>query len=139
MAGSPSSGSGQVASINVTPLVDVMLVLLVIFIVTTEMISEDDRAIAIDLPQAASSDAIAKSPFTVVVTKEGSYIKNGAPISKDELLLSARELVGERGDDAEAIVAADKAASHEEFIKLLDLLRSEGIFRFAIQTDVTAG
>ena len=76
MAGSPSSGSGQVASINVTPLVDVMLVLLVIFIVTTEMISEDDRAIAIDLPQAASSDAITKSPFTVVVTKEGSYIKN---------------------------------------------------------------
>ena len=139
MAGSPSSNKGQVASINVTPLVDVMLVLLVIFIVTTEMISEDDRAISIDLPQAASSDAIAKSPFTVVVTKDGSYIKNGAPISKEDLLQSARTLVGEQGEAAEAIVAADKAASHEEFIKLLDLLRSEGIFRFAIQTDVTAG
>ena len=139
MAGSTSSGQGPVASINVTPLVDVMLVLLVIFIVTTEMIAEDDRAIAIDLPQASTGDAISKKPFTVVVTKEGDYIKNGAPISKEELLQSARDLVGEQGEAAEAIVAADKAASHEEFIKLLDLLRAEGIFRFAIQTDVTAG
>ena len=68
-----------------------------------------------------------------MVTKDGEYIKNGAPISKDELLASARELVGEQGDAAEAVVAADKAASHEEFIKLLDLLRAEGIVRFAIQ------
>lgn len=138
MGAETSSRKGPIAAINVTPLVDVMLVLLVIFMVTTEMIVEDDQAIAIELPTAASSDSIERPPLTVVVTKEGQYIQNGAPVTKEAIIASARELVGRLGDKAEAIVAADKAASHEDFVKLLDLLRREGIYRFAIQTDVTS-
>jgi len=139
MGADTSSRKGPIAAINVTPLVDVMLVLLVIFMVTTEMITEDDHAIAIELPTAASSDQVETPPLTVVVTKDGQYIQNGAPVTKEAIITSARELVARLGDSAEAIVAADKAASHEDFVKLLDLLRREGIYRFAIQTDVTSG
>jgi len=139
MGAETGSRKGPIAAINVTPLVDVMLVLLVIFMVTTEMITEDDHAIAIELPTAASSDKVETPPLTVVVTKDGEYIQNGAPATRESIIASARELVGRMGEGAEAIVAADKAASHEDFVKLLDLLRREGIYRFAIQTDVTSG
>ena len=138
MAGLGRTGKGPIAAINVTPLVDVVLVLLIIFMVTTEMLHEDERAIPIDLPTAAASDTKKKAaPFTVVVTKEGKYIKDGAPATEADVIEAARIHVAEKGETAEAVVAADKAASHEYFVRLLDVLRQVGISRFAIQTDVT--
>ena len=137
MAGGTKTGKGPIAAINVTPLVDVVLVLLIIFMVTTEMLNEDEKAIPIDLPAASASDNKKKaSPFTVVVTKDGKYIKDGAPSTEKEIIAAAKRLVAEKGDAAEAVVAADKASKHEQFVRLLDLLRQTGVSRFAIQTDV---
>ena len=137
MGGVTKTGKGPIAAINVTPLVDVVLVLLIIFMVTTEMMNEDEKAIPIDLPAASASDNKKKaSPFTVVVTKEGKYIKDGAPAEEKDIIEAARRLVAEKGDAAEAVVAADKASKHEQFVRLLDLLREVGVSRFAIQTDV---
>ncbi len=90
MGAETGSRKGPIAAINVTPLVDVMLVLLVIFMVTTEMITEDDHAIAIELPTAASSDKVETPPLTVVVTKDGEYIQNGAPATREAIIASAR-------------------------------------------------
>ena len=137
MAGGTKTGKGPIAAINVTPLVDVVLVLLIIFMVTTEMLNEDEKAIPIDLPTASASGTKNKAaPFTVVVTKEGKYIMDGAPSSEERIIDAARQLVAQKGEAAEAVVAADKASKHEQFVRLLDVLRSVGISRFAIQTDV---
>ncbi len=136
MAGATSNRKGPMAAINVTPLVDVVLVLLIIFMVTADMIEEEDRAIPIELPSAAASDQKKKEPFTVVVTKTGKYIKGGKPVTEAQVVAAAKELVAAKGPEAEAVVAADKAAKHEQFVKLLDILREVGISRFAIQTDV---
>ena len=137
MAGGTPTQKGPIAAINITPLVDVILVLLIIFMVTTEVIREDDKVIGIELPVAASGDSKDKlSPFTVVVTSDGRFIKDGEPVSEQAVIASARELVAVKGATAEAVVAADKAASHERFVGLLDMLRQAGIARFAIQTDV---
>ena len=137
MAGGAPSQTGPIAAINITPLVDVILVLLIIFMVTTEVISEDDKVIGIELPIAASGDnKQAAAPFTVVVTKEGGFITDGKPATEEVVIQAAREVVAKKGATAEAVVAADKAASHESFVGLLDILRQAGISRFAIQTDV---
>ena len=137
MAGGTKTGKGPIAAINVTPLVDVVLVLLIIFMVTTEMLHEDEKAIPIDLPTATASDTKTKaSPFTVVVTKDGKYIKDGAPAEEVDVIAAAKALVDRKGDAAEAVVAADKASEHKHFVRLLDILRQVGISRFAIQTDV---
>ena len=136
MAGSSPRGKGPIADINVTPLVDVILVLLIIFMVTTEVIQEDDKAIAIELPVAAASDNKQFTPYTVVVTKEGKYLQDGQPVTEEEVIATARELVATKGAEAEAVVAADQAATHQKFVRLLDVLRQAGISRFAIQTDV---
>jgi len=136
MAGTTSNRKGPIATINVTPLVDVVLVLLIIFMVTADMLKEDEHAIPIELPSAAASDQKKKEPFTVVVTQKGQYIKDGAPVTEAAVVAAAKALVAQKGPDAEAVVAADKNATHEKFVKLLDILRQVGISRFAIQTDV---
>ena len=137
MAGAAPSQKGPIAAINITPLVDVILVLLIIFMVTTEVVREDDKVIGIELPIAASSDnKQVLAPFTVVVTSDGKFIKDGEPVDEAAVIASAKQLVVQKGAAAEAVVAADKAASHERFVGLLDILRQAGISRFAIQTDV---
>lgn len=136
MAGLSSTRKGPIAAINVTPLVDVVLVLLIIFMVTTEMLHEDEQAIPIELPTASASNTKKMPPFTVVVTKDGRYIMDGVPVAEKDVIDAATALVAKKGPDAEVVVAADKAATHERFVKLLDILRQVGVSRFAIQTDV---
>jgi biopolymer transport protein ExbD len=127
-SGDPSSDGGIIAGINVTPLVDITLVLLVIFIVTAKIIVAP--ALPLDLPRAASTDQI-QMVFSVIVPLRGTVLVNGAAVPTDQALVErARAAVA---DDAEirAIIQADGGVPHRRIIHVLDLLRQGGVARVA--------
>ena len=105
------------------------------------MLAEEspDTSIPIDLPPATTGDAQdpnQKKPFAVAVDKDGRFIVAGKRLSDTELKTRIQSELSTRGAEMEVIVASDKDARHERFVRLLDLLRDQGIYRFAIQTNL---
>ena len=134
MGGTGPKRRGMIADINVTPLVDVVLVLLVVFMVTAELLNTT-QAIRVELPKASSSTPIQPTkPLKITVTAKGTYLVDGVKTAPEALVKKVRERVKLTGPKTEVVVAADKSSRHELFVELLDLLRAEGISRFAIQT-----
>jgi biopolymer transport protein TolR len=129
MAGSSGQqANGIIAGINVTPLVDVMLVLLVIFIVTAKIIVTP--AVPLDLPHAAHGDEV-QVVFSVIVPSHGAVLVDGAPLPNDEAL-AAKASVAIAGDpDLRAVIQADGDVPHRRVIHVLDQLRGAGITRVA--------
>ena len=127
-SGSGSSGSDIISGINVTPLVDITLVLLVIFIVTAKIMVAP--AIPLDLPRAAKTDEV-QMVFSVIIPIQGPVLVNGAATKEDgEVLAKVRAAVAA---DAEtrAVIQADGAVTHRAMIHVLDLLRQGGMERIA--------
>jgi len=134
MASSQGSSGGScrgkiISEINVTPLVDIMLVLLIIFMVTTTYIVRD--SIEVKLPEAATGEAKKVSMLAVTIDKEGQLALNGRPATEPEIRRFIR-LETQRGKKMEAVIAADRAARHGRVVRVIDLLRGEGVIKFAI-------
>src|SRR5271157_3320071 len=101
---------GGIVGINVTPMVDIMLVLLVIMMVSSLYIVS--RALKVELPKSASSDESSQSPVTVTLTKDAKVYLNGELITGDEAL-SARFLQARAGGaEPNLVVSADAEALH---------------------------
>jgi biopolymer transport protein ExbD len=129
-ASSPSSDE-SITGINVTPLVDVVLVLLVVLMVTATYLAS--RAIPVDLPAGKTGEANA-APLTVSLSKTGALYVDGVPASEQELrerLIAARRSTPE----LRAVIAADGAVPHRRVVGVIDLLRQEHVDRFAINVD----
>jgi len=118
--------------INVTPLVDITLVLLIIFMVTASYIVKE--TIEVELPRAAHGGETVQKTFALLVTREGKAFLNGVPVDDDGIV---REVQGARarGEDVQAIVGADKNATHGSVTHLLDVLKGAGVTKFAIQIE----
>jgi biopolymer transport protein TolR len=115
--------------INVTPLVDVMLVLLVIFMVASIYIVKD--AIEVELPKAASAGETLDTTLAIVIDREGRLYLNGRP-AEDEIIAQACAAAAAKDQNAQAIIAADQNVKHGDVIRVIDLVRSNGLVRFAI-------
>lgn len=144
MAGSASSGDddGMIADINVTPLVDIMLCLLVIFMVTTSYVVAD--SLKLDLPEASTGGST--EPSTVMIAyaideASGARILhlNGEKSDEASLRAHIKKAIAEGKKDIQAVIAADKKVSHGEVIHLIDLVKQEGIIKFALNIESTAG
>jgi biopolymer transport protein ExbD len=131
MHASSSSSDESITGINVTPLVDVVLVLLVVLMVTATYLAS--RSIPVDLPSGKTGEATT-APLTVSLTKTGALYVDGVPSSEAEL---REKLVVARRSDPElrAVIAADGAVPHRRVIGIIDLLRQEHVERFAINVD----
>ena len=133
-----AGGGGQdndedgITGINVTPLVDVTLVLLIIFMVTASYIVKE--TIEIQLPRAAHGGETVKTTFALVLTKEGKVFLNGVE-ADDAGLVRAVEETRRKGEEVQAIVGADKAATHGSVTHVLDVLKGAGVTKFAIQIE----
>lgn len=132
MAAAQGDDEDAITSINVTPLVDITLVLLIIFMMTASYIVTP--AIKVELPKAASSDSVVQSMLALVLTREGDLFLNNTKTSDDELRAFIRKSRGE-GKDLEAIIAADASVRHGRVVGLIDLIKGEGIVKFAINTE----
>lgn len=135
MAGSAKSGGdeeGLVTDINVTPLVDIMLCLLVIFMVTTTYVVAD--SIKVDLPRAATGDSTTPSTVAIVYNRERKLFLNGGETTEEELRKKLREEVA-LNKDLQAIIGADRSVTHGEVIHLIDIVKLEGVTKFALNIE----
>ncbi len=121
-----------IAGINVTPLVDITLVLLIIFMVTASYIVSP--SIKVDLPQAGSGGEQQRTSLALTLTAQGALFLNGAP-SSDAALGQYVAGVLPRTPDLQAVIAADRAVPHGAVVHLIDVVRRAGVRRFAINVD----
>jgi len=132
LAASKNDDEYQITNINVTPLVDIMLVMLIIFLVTATYIVKE--AIRIDLPTAASSGESTGRTLQLVITKDGKTHVDGAEADDAAVLRKIRSLPGPRGE-LQAVISADRDARHGAVVHALDLLKGEGVTKLAIEVE----
>jgi biopolymer transport protein TolR len=125
---SSSSQNGMIVGINVTPLVDITLVLLIIFIVTAKLVVTP--AVPMDLPRAIQSEAV-QTVFSVVVPLRKPIVVNGQSIDGDETLPASARAAVHADKDVRAVIQADGDVSHRRVIHVLDVLKSAGINKIA--------
>jgi biopolymer transport protein ExbD len=129
---SGSEGDELISEINVTPLVDIVLVLLIIFMVTATYIVRE--AIPVDLPRAAHAGEATGSALAVVVTRDGTVYVDGVARTERELADRAREVVA-RDREARAVISADRASLHGAVVRVIDVVKGAGVSRFAINIE----
>lgn len=122
----------MISGINVTPLVDVVLVLLVILMMTAPVIYQS--AIKVQLPKAKSGESGEKSPLNFSITREGVVHWGKDAVGWDELGRRLAALGAKAGEES-AIISADQATPHGIVIQLMDALRQAGLTRFALNVD----
>ncbi len=134
MAGDVSAGEdgGPISAINVTPFVDVVLVLLVIFMLTAPLLVKD--SILIKLPKAKSTDQKSAATFGLAVTRNGQFLLNGKTISPEDLILET-QTAAKKDPEMQAIISADTDARHGDVVRAIDIVKSAGLTRFAIQIE----
>ena len=125
----------MITDINVTPLVDITLVLLIIFMVTTTYIV--NPSIKVELPKAASGTEQTRTTLALTLTKEGVLYLNGDP-SDDAGVVRAIAADLPKNPDLQAIIAADKVVPHGQVVHLIDLVKRAGVRKFAINVDSAA-
>jgi biopolymer transport protein ExbD len=118
------------SEINVTPLVDVMLVLLIIFMVAAPMMT---RGIDVDLPQTSSAAPVDEQRVEVSLDREGQLWLGDRPVHPDLLGSEMRRLARMRPDSG-VFLRADARAAYGNVLKVMDLIRASGIERIAMVT-----
>jgi biopolymer transport protein ExbD len=125
-AASPSNG--PIVGINVTPLVDIALVLLIIFIVTAKLVVTP--AVPLDLPQARKAEEV-QTILSILVTPTGELLANGAKVADETGLGSLARDHLRRDPQLRVVISADGGVAHRKVIAVLDALRVAGVTRVA--------
>ncbi|MFY9549517.1 MAG: ExbD/TolR family protein [Thermoanaerobaculia bacterium] len=125
----------HLADINVTPLVDVMLVLLIIFIVTAPMLH---TGISVALPKTATTNLRSnpEDPIVLSISKDGLYYINETPVARGLLRERLRAILRGRREKA-VLLKADRGLSYGTVIETLDLLNRMGIESLGLMTDAS--
>lgn len=134
MAGRISnSDDDSIVDINITPFVDVVLVLLVIFMVTAHFIV--NRGVQLQLPKAASAAKIKQQKNLMVsITKDEKLMLNGHPCVLDDITAAAKE-AGVDQNEVVVTLSADKGVVYDSVIHVMDQLRLVGVSNFALQLE----
>lgn len=131
MAASTQNDDEIITGINITPLVDIILVVLIIFIVTASFVLRNN--IPVELPRAASGQESNGGPLNLAIDKSGALFVNGKPSTMDELP-AAIAAAKERQPKVSAFIAADVQAQYGAFARVVDRLRVEGVSDIALDT-----
>lgn len=119
---------GQIAGINVTPLVDITLVLLIIFMVTARIIVS--QSLPMDLPKAAQGQQI-QLVFGVELHANGDILVDGKKLPNDEAIFPLAKEANAKQQDLRAVIRADTAVQHGRVIRILDLMKQAGVSKIA--------
>ena len=123
------------SDINITPLVDIMLVLLITFMLVSTLV--DFSAINVELPKAATGEDAKIESIAVVVTKAGQYFVAGNPVNSFDELKETLKSKKEQNPRIQTIISADKNVSHGHVVKIIDLVRKLDISKFAISVELS--
>jgi biopolymer transport protein ExbD len=123
-----------ITGINVTPLVDITLVLLIIFMVTARFISEP--SLGVNLPKASASATTQQEDKRVYLTlnTQKQIFLNNAPVNEQELAAKIQQLLKEK-PDLSLVLRADKDVSHGDVMRVLDIVREQGVTQFGIAVE----
>jgi biopolymer transport protein ExbD len=127
----PNGGGNMIEGINVTPLVDIMLVLLIIVMVTAQFTSSS--AVPMDLPQASESEEV-QTVFAVTVPADGELQVDGEAIERSALEGRASAALDET-PDLRAVIQADGAVPHRRVMDVMDELRAAGLTKVAFAAE----
>lgn len=122
-------GRSPIVGINVTPMVDVVLVLLVIMMVSANDIVS--QALKVELPKAGSADGGASSLAVVTIAADGALRFNDEPVVEDALIPRLAAAFAEN-PEVNLVISADKAAAHGAVVRVMDLAKAQGIVQIAI-------
>lgn len=135
MAGGASESDDAITGINVTPLVDIVLVLLIIFMVTAKLIV--NKSVPLDLPKAAKGTDI-QTVFSIVLAADNSTMVDSKAVSNDDAIFALAKKAREGNPELRAVIKADAAVSHGRVIHVLDLLKQADVNRIAFGVQPTA-
>lgn len=128
MAGSDPQGDGLIVGINMTPMVDIMLVLLIIFIVTAKIIVTP--AVSMDLPAASQTEEV-QVVLSIIVPERGATLVDGESVDGAADLTRRAGEARARNPEVRAVIHADGAVPHRRVIATIDALKQAGLVRVA--------
>jgi biopolymer transport protein ExbD len=118
----------EIVGINVTPLVDVVLVLLVVLMVTSGYIAA--KSIPVDLPNAATGESVSKT-LALSIDQHGAMFLDGQALPAEVIQTKIRA-AKKAQPGVRAVIAADGRARHHHVVRVIDLLRKEHVTEFAL-------
>jgi biopolymer transport protein ExbD len=122
-----------ISEINITPFVDIILVVLIIFMVTATTIVES--SIKVELPEAATGEGSEETSLGLMLQANGGILLDGQPVTAEGLRDALRAARAVPGAQVECLIAADKGVAWGRMVWLLDLIRSEKIGKYQFQID----
>jgi biopolymer transport protein ExbD len=127
-------GKGAVSDINVTPMVDIMLVLLIIFMVITPMLTKDHP---VDMTQSEyprdMADADKEDAVVIAITRDGKYFIGSNPINLDEITVKVKDMLANR-EPKTVYLRGDARAKYGDVVKVVDNVRAAGIEQLGLLT-----
>lgn len=132
---SNNSSPGMLSEINVTPFVDIALVLLVVLMVSSVQIVK--ASMAVELPKAASAGETVNSTLNIVIKLDGEKLLDGQPTTDAAIAAKVR---AERAKNpkVQAVIAADKGVVYDSVISIIDLVKQNGVTSFALNIERVA-
>ena len=130
MAAATTNDEEIISSINITPLVDIFLVLLIIFMITSSVI--DQREIALQVPKAANAGQQAPKASGLVVDKEGNTYLDGQKLDTASIAAVLRAAVA-RDPEHQVLIGADRELQYQNVVDVIDLVRGAGITKYALK------
>jgi biopolymer transport protein ExbD len=128
MGGGAQDSEDTITGINVTPLVDIVLVLLIIFMVTAKLIVS--KSVPLDLPKAATGSDI-QTVFSVVLAADGTTQVDSKTVPGDDTILGLARVAHDKNPELRAVIKADTTVPHGRVIHVLDLLKQAQVAKIA--------
>jgi biopolymer transport protein ExbD len=122
---------GGIVGINVTPFVDIALVLLIIMMVSSTYIVS--QALKVELPKTATSDEKVTRTYVVTISKTGDLLFNDKATGVKEL--EAQLKAARAGEDVNLVISADQGALHGRVVEIIDTAKLAGVTKFAINVE----
>ncbi|MBS1959171.1 MAG: biopolymer transporter ExbD [Bdellovibrionales bacterium] len=122
----------SISEINVTPFVDVVLVLLVIFMVTAPMLVREQMNV--NLPKTETGEKSASESLSITLDKAGKIFLTGKEINFATLESTVKEMA-QKNPQMQTVISADQETHHGDVVKVMDLVKKLGLTRFAIQIE----
>ena len=125
-----ASEDSAITGINVTPLVDIILVVLIIFMATAPLIH--NRAMKVDLPKAAQHERAATEALQVVYNAQREISLSGKRVTEEQLGAQLKAMIA-RSADLRVALRADRNLPYGEIVQLLDVVRGAGVHKIGLE------
>lgn len=122
---------GGIVGINVTPFVDITLVLLIIMMVSSTYIVS--QTLKVELPRSASSDETTSRTYVVTISSEGELSFNDQPVTLDALASQLKQANAK--NEVQLVITADRAAQHGRVVEVIDSAKQANVTKFAINVE----